>query len=399
MTPPKVAIFGLFGSGNLGNHGSLDAMLQYLRETFPGVRLTCVCIAPEEFERQYGIEAMPITWYHPRRDRSRPATVALKAFGKLADLFRTASWVRRFDVVIVPGMGVLEATLPIRAWGFPYALFLTTMWGRLLGTKVALVSVGASAIRQPGTRWFVRQAARSAYYRSFRDEPSKQALGDLGVDTTHDRVYPDLVFALPQTDTAPAESGTVGVGVMAYYGTQSDRRNAAEIHSAYVDELITFVRWLLANGRTVRLFTGDPADEVVVAAVMAAVGADRVHSDKADSLGQLMEQMSAVDAVVASRYHNVLAALKLGKPTVSISYATKNDVLMREMGMGEYCQPIRELDATALIEQFERVESRRDEIRQSLAAHNERNARLLEEQNAVLTEKLFCRSKPSVQAA
>ena len=40
-----------------------------------------------------------------------PAT-ALKVLGKGIDAFRTAAWVRRHDVVIVPGMGVLEASLP-----------------------------------------------------------------------------------------------------------------------------------------------------------------------------------------------------------------------------------------------------------------------------------------------
>lgn len=390
MTAPRVAIFGLLGSGNLGNHGSLDAMLHYLRAAHPDAELSCVCAGPEEFERQYGIPATAITWYHRHdKDRPRPVSVALKAFGKVADVVRTARWVRRYDVVIVPGMGVLEATLPIRPWGFPYALFLTSLWGRLLGTKVALVSVGANAMRQPGTRWFVRHAARLAYYRSYRDEPSRDALREIGVDTSADLVFPDLAFALPGTPPAPPEDRTVGVGVMAYYGTYLDRQQADEIHAAYAGELITFVRWLLDTGYRVRLFTGDPADEVVVDEVTAAVGGTGLIAEKAESLGQLMEQMSAVGAVVASRYHNVLSALKLAKPTISISYATKNDVLMADMGQDEFCQPIRELDAKLLIEQFQRIEACREEIRQVLLERNERNAGLLAEQDAVLTEKLF----------
>ena len=387
---PKVAIFGLLGSGNLGNHGSLDAMLQYLRGTFPSVDLTCVCSGPEEFTRQYGIKAVPITWFH-RFDngRSGPVAVLLKTFGKIADTVRTAFWVRRYDAVIVPGMGVLEATLPIRPWGFPYALFLVCLWGRLLGTKVALVSVGANAMKQPGTRWFVRHAARLAYYRSFRDEPSRRALLEIGVDTSRDSVYPDLAFALPEATDRQAESGTVGVGVMAYYGTYLDRRRADEIHAAYVGELITFVRWLLDNGHTIRLFTGDPADLVVVDEVVAAVGRDGVTANRAESLGQLMEQMAAVETVVATRYHNVLSALKLGKPTISISYATKNDALMTGMGVGEYCQPIRAVDARLLIEQFQRLQRDRHDITETLRRGNERNLVLIAEQDAVLTEKLF----------
>lgn len=386
----RVAIFGMLGSGNLGNHGSLDAMLQYLRSAHPDAELSCVCAGPEEFERQYGIPATAMTWYHQHdKNRSRPVSAALKAFGKFADLFRTARWVRRYDVVIVPGMGVLEATLPLRPWGFPYALFLTALWGRLLGTKVALVSVGANVMPEPGTRWFVRQAGRLAYYRSFRDEPSRVALGEMGVDTSEDRVFPDLAFALPTGPAAPLQDKTVGVGVMAYYGTYADRHRADEIHAAYVGQLSVFVRWLVDSGYQVRLFTGDPADQVVVDEVTTAVGGTGLVAAKTDSLSQLMEQMSAVEVVVASRYHNVLSALKLGKPTISISYASKNTVLMADMGQDEFCQPIRELDADLLIEQFRRLQTGRDKIRRILLERCERNADLLAEQEAVLTDKLF----------
>ena len=390
---PRVAIFGLLGSGNLGNHGSLDAMLQYLHARQPGASLSCVCAGPEEIERRYGIPAIPINWYHlsATGELSRPVTVALKAFGKVADIARTARWVRRHDVVIVPGMGVLEATLPIRPWGFPYALFLVSLWGKVFGTKVALVSVGANAMRQPGTRWFVRQAARLACYRSFRDLQSRDALREIGVDAGDDGVYPDLAFGLPETWPVREAEKTVGIGVMAYYGTYLDRHRANEIHAGYVGKLTEFVRWLIGEGYAVRLFTGDPADEVVVEALLSELGPDApIVAEKAESLGGLMEQMATVEVVVASRYHNVVSALKVAKPTISISYAPKNDVLMAEMGVRDFCQPIRAVDVPRLIEQFQTLVARREQVRQVLVEHNGRLRRLLARQEAVLTEKLFC---------
>ena len=391
MKTPKVAIFGLLGAGNLGNDGSFDAMLRYLRRTLPGTDLTCVGTGSAEFERRYGVTVVPYSFYH-RFDLSRfsgPVGGLLKLFGKFADFFRTAWWIRRYDVVIVPGMGVLETTLPVRPWGFPYALLLVCLWGRLLGAKVALVSIGGEATRQPVARWVIRQAARLAYYRSYRDELSRDAMQEIGVDTSRDRVFPDLAFALPATTGAPAEPGTVGIGVMAFYGTYLDRRRADEIHAAYVGALITFVRWLRDAGHPIRLFIGDRADAAVVDEIIAAVGSDGIRADGAETLEQLTDQMSAVDVVIASRYHNVLTALKLAKPTISISYAAKSDVLMAGMGVGEYCQPIREVDAGRLIEQFERLLHNSDDIEQTLHRSNKRNHDLLAEQDALLTEKLF----------
>ena len=170
-----------------------------------------------------------------------------KGLGKLVDVFRTAAWVRRHDVVIVPGMGVLEATLPLRPWGFPYSLFLLCASGRLFGTRVALVGVGAAAIGNRPTRALVRWSARLASYRSYRDAQSRDAMRAMGVDTARDEVYPDLAFALP-TPPASAPSGPPGpvcVGVMAFHGGNDDRARAEEIHRRYLDGTIRFVRALV----------------------------------------------------------------------------------------------------------------------------------------------------------
>jgi polysaccharide pyruvyl transferase WcaK-like protein len=56
--------------------------------------------------------------------------------------------------------------------------------------------------------------------------------------------------------------------------------------------------------------------------------------------------------VVATRFHNVLLALLLNKPAISISFHQKCDSLMSAMGLSEYCQDIKHLGSERLIEQF-----------------------------------------------
>lgn len=405
--PPRVALFGLLGSGNIGNHGSFESMLEYLRADHPEAEITCVCAGPADVERRYGLPSMSITWYGARAGgRSGLKNEALKAFGKVADVVRTFRWVRRCDVVIIPGMGVLEATLPIRPWGFPYALFLMSFWARVCGTKVAFVSVGANKMRQPVTRWFIKHAAKLAHYRSFRDAPAREAIRQAGVDTSNDLIFPDLAFALPDVTSTRSESKSVGVGVMDYSGTYLDRRRAERIHTMYVSKIIAFVRWLVDNDYRVQLFTGDPADEIVVTAVLRDIRDTRPHladtkiiAEPAESLGDLMRQMSAVDAVVATRYHNVLSALKMAKPTISISYASKNDVLMEQMGLGSFCQPIQSLDVPKLIDQFRTIENADEQLAAELRRRSEHNAMLLRQQNAVLSATLFDADQPTQDAS
>ncbi|MEU6179750.1 polysaccharide pyruvyl transferase family protein [Streptomyces coeruleorubidus] len=393
MTSVRVGVFGLLGSGNLGNDGSLQAVLGYLRAEHPEAVVDALCGGPEVVAARYGIPATRLHWYRGEyRTASRAGAIAAKGLGKLVDAVRTAAWVRRHDVVIVPGMGVLEATLPLRPWGFPYSLFLLCATGRLYGTRVALVSVGAAAIGNRSTRALVRWSARLATYRSYRDTQSRDAMRAMGVDTTRDEVYPDLAFALP---TPPASAPTdppgrpVCVGVMSFHGGDDDRARAEEIHSRYLDGTTRFVHALVEDGRPVRLLTGDECDAPVVAAILDAVDSPLVTAAEAASLADLMKETAAADTVVATRYHNLVCALRAGTPTLALSYAAKSDALMHRMGLGAYCHPAREVDADRLLEQFRALERKSTELRQTLAERNRVAARQLQDQFDALTSALF----------
>lgn len=388
----RIAIFGLLGSGNIGNNGSFEVVLNHLREHYPDVEIICVCPDPDEMTRRYGIRATTISWYDGWPSRlpvPRVLSAGLKAASKGVDSIRTLLWVRKVDVVIIPGMGILETTLPLHAWGVPYALFLTALWSRVTGARLTLVSVGANVISQRVIRWLIVKTAKLASYRSFRDQQARTAMRQMGVDTSGDAVYPDLAFALP-TPSSPEPPGedsppTIGLGVMDYSGTTLDRHRADEIFTGYIENLCAHTRDLLDAGYHVRLFTGDPSDVRAVDIIRDRIGDDRVSFTPADSLTELMVQMQSVQVVIASRFHNVMSALKLGKPTISLSYATKNDVLLDAMGMGAFCQPIRAIDVPRLLGQVHELEQRRDEITANLRAASAQNEALLQRQFDALT--------------
>ncbi|MFE0425020.1 polysaccharide pyruvyl transferase family protein [Streptomyces sp. NPDC058953] len=400
-TPVRVGVFGLLGSGNLGNDGSLEAVLGYLRAEHPAAVVDALCGGPGVVTARYGIPATRLHWYRGEyRTASRAGAIAGKGLGKLVDVFRTAAWVRGHDVVIVPGMGVLEATLPLRPWGFPYALFLLAATGRLCGTRVALVGVGAAPIRRRSTRALVRWSARLAAYRSYRDTLSRDAMRAMGVDTARDEVYPDLAFALPAPDSEPTPEpngpgGSTGVprpvcvGVMAFHGDDDDRARADEIHRRYLEGTTRFVRALADDGRPVRLLTGDACDAPVVAAILDAVDSPLVTAAETASLADLMRETAAADAVVATRYHNLVCALRVCTPTLALSYAAKSDALMARMGLDAYRHPAREVDADRLLAQFRDLERSAAELRRTLTERNLVTARLLAHQFTALTAALF----------
>jgi polysaccharide pyruvyl transferase WcaK-like protein len=386
----KVGLFGLLGAGNMGNDGSLEVVLAYLRERHPDAELSALASGSDVVEARYGVPALPLYSYYTRdRDPSLPVRVVLKSVAKFRDAAQVWRYVRRNDVVIVPGAGVLENTLPLRAWGFPLSMFLLSFFGRLTGTKVAFVNVGSNVINQRAMRFFIRWATRLAHYRSFRDSLSRDALATMGVDTSRDEIFPDLVFALPGPDVT-VEHGTVAVGVMDFHGSNDDRASADSIHRTYVDGMRRFVRFLVDSGHRVRLLIGDEVDEVIVRQVLA----DAEHRPGAvtyepiRTLGDVMAQIAKAEVVVGTRYHNVLCALKLAKPTISVSYSAKNDRIMADMGLGEYTQDARAVDAGRLIDQFTAVAAAADRITPALAEGSARKTALLTRQFEVLSASL-----------
>ena len=399
----RIGLFGLLGSGNIGNDASMEAVLRYLRARHPSAVIDVMCSGPERVTVGYGLDAVQMFWFDRHQDRlsSKPWNL-LRVPSRILDVFRVSGWVRRHDVVIVPGAGVLEASLPLRPWNTPYGLFLLTASGRLFGTKVALVCVGAGAIQKRATRTLSNWAARLAGYRSYRDGGSRDAMRRRGLEAG-DPVFPDLAFSLPTPgEDGPGEGdwSTIGVGIMAYAGSNDDRDRASDIHRRYVDSMLGIVCRLVDDARRVRLFIGDTdgSDEATAREILAAVRELRpdldetwVVAEPVTTFRQIMESMEPLGAIIATRFHNLIAALKLAKPTIAIGYSVKHRDLMADAGLAEFSHPVDAFDLGALVEQLHDMERRAETLRRSLCSHNAALAEELERQFDELDDVLFGR--------
>jgi polysaccharide pyruvyl transferase WcaK-like protein len=394
---PRVGLFGKVGAGNIGNDASMEALLGYFRADQPDAVIDAMCTGPETLRSRYGIDAIQLFWHNKFKASGTTATV-LKVVGRGLDTLRTISWVRRHDVVVVPGAGVLEASLPMVPRGWPYAIWLLSASGKVFGTKVAFVSIGAGAVNQRMTRFLFNGAAKLAYYRSYRDVGAREAMRKRGLDVSGDHVYPDLAFALRPPACGQVDPELVVVGVMAYYGTNDERKQADEIYANYVAGMKRFVRWLAENDHKVLLIVGDTngSDSTVVAEVlddvrMSLPGLDpsTVTAAAVSSYSDVMQVMTQASSVVAIRYHNVLCALKLSKPTIAISYSPKHDVLITDMGLPEFSLAVSTLDVDELIKKFTELESQSAELRHTLEERNATKAAGISGQFGELSAVLF----------
>lgn len=387
MRAKRIGLFGNFGTGNLGNEGSLEAMLLFLRQAYPAAELVCICPNPDIASKEHGVRTLPM-WATRKPDDGK--------FAKLVNRIRDHTGAMRnlgqVDVLLIPGTGMLD-DFGVPPLGFPYVLFMISLMARLRRVPVAFISTGAGPIRHPLSRWLMRSAAAMAAYRSYRDLQSKEFMASIGLDASRDPVYPDLAFKLPDPAPTPVAGDgplTIGIGVMAYNGWKGGAANK-DIYSEYMGKLARFAIWLLNSGHQIRILIGDLEDHSAVEDLSRAIvretgrRAEEFVAKDPQSLKDVMEEMSRLDAIVATRFHNIVCALKVGKPTISLGYARKNDVLMEAMGLGEFCQHIESFDVELLMRQFNVLIAERGLYESTVKTNNARLRSELEQQERFLT--------------
>ncbi|WP_088342858.1 MULTISPECIES: polysaccharide pyruvyl transferase family protein [Rhodomicrobium] len=393
----RIGIFGQFGSGNLGNDGSMESFLGFLRADRPGAELVSICHTPELIGERFSIPTVPIRPQLPGSPLFRGVNkLLLGAPNRLLDLIRAVRIARGFDVILVPGTGILD-DFGERWKDMPYILFNWTLACRLAGTPFAFVSIGAGPIVHPFSRWLMKSAARMAHYRSYRDEQSKRYMAGIGLDRPGDRVTPDLAFRLPLPEKRNAASAKpmIGLGMMGYSGWKHAQADGEAIYRAYIAKMAAFGKWLLDGGYGVRLIVGDKGDRQAVLDVGAALAkrpgtaAGDVIAEPAESLTDVMRQIAETELLVATRFHNVVCGLMVGKPVISIGYARKNDVLLAEAGLADFCQHIERLDVDALKLQFEQLMRDRDRHIPEITAMAANYRSALAEQEQQMLRELF----------
>jgi len=402
----KVGLLGQFGSGNTGNDGSLEAMLNFLRASRQDVELLCICSNPAAVAEKYNVDAISIAGIAAKGRWFIKINRLLRDLPRRFLSFRAAvGELKGTELLIVPGTGILD-DFQETAFGWPFVIFRWCLAARLRNAHIAFVSIGAGPITQPMSRMFLKAAARMASYRSYRDDLSRNFMKSIGFDVSQDPLIADLAFALPAAEepSAPAVRNVrVGVGVMSYSGWRKGGEKGEAIYRTYLKKLETLVLWLHERGLEVRLLTGDSVDRQAVTDLIQMIGpldqsgGARIIAEEMTSLHDVMAQIAQTDIVVATRYHNVVCALRMERPVISIGYAEKNDALLAATGLGEYCHHVETFDVEVIKRQVERMLADRErlaqEVKRGVAAFHAK----LAEQEAVIREKLG--SSPIPQAA
>jgi polysaccharide pyruvyl transferase WcaK-like protein len=402
MKRQRVAFYGHFGGKNFGNECTLHALLVHFRRRLPDAELFSICSDPGDVTAQHGIPAVPMSVDEESASpsvgpRSQKPPVPVRLYRRLhrevRGVHHAFTSLRAATLFVVAGTGVLEDTGWSAAWYF--GILKWCVIARLRGARVCFVSVGMGPIRRPLSRFLTRAALRLAHFVSYRDAGSLRYGHSMSVDTSQHHQFPDVAFGLgPETDPVQSGSGhplVVGVGVMDYFGPQDGPKQTA-VHEHYLDTMVGFVTKLLERGYRVRMLYGDARyDPPVLAEVMRRVAAraglpaaGTIETPHLHDFRDVMTAIASADLVVSPRFHNLVLALILGKPVMSLSYHPKNDDLLSDFGLRDYCHSLETFELDRCLDQFERLAATMDEHMRRIRPQLIERRRLLDAQYELL---------------
>jgi polysaccharide pyruvyl transferase WcaK-like protein len=386
-----IAFFGLFGIGNIGNEASLSSAVLAARRLDPTAELVCVCARPDVVQLEHGIAAVPIHMplLPDRPSGPRLFRIAQRPLYQLARWISAYRFLRRIDLVVVPGTGILDdfGDSPRQ---MPYHVFRWSLAARLARKRFAFLSVGGGRITHPVSRFLLKCAVRFSSYCSYRDEVSRSFMAGIGASTIDNPVTPDIVFALPRParPAVPSAHTTIGLGVMSYYGWANDPASGEGIFRTYIEKMSTIACRILDNGQSIRILVGEKSDERGVDALLETIrrrrgsdaGTDGLIIEPIESMRDLLRQIGSTDAVIGTRYHNVVGALMMNRPVVSVGYAAKFVDVMTSMGLGRYCHDVEAIAPDAVLNDLDELLGKWEEYSPGVDARNQQYIEELERQ-------------------
>ena len=369
---PRIAIFGGYGSGNFGNDASFEALYDFLRAEMPEAKISAICSKPDVVTKKFGVPAIGIAAPRPQGIWRKLDTLVLRQPSTWRNWARCLKALRDYDIILSGGTGVFD-DFRDTPMGWPSVLLRWCLAARMRKVPWVFVSVGAGPIVSPISRAMMKKAGSFARQRLYRDQDSYSFMQRLGVDGERDAVVPDLAFLLATPDAVkPVGSQlVVGVGMMTYQGWHAK----AATYQAYVELHAKLIDWLIGEGHQVRMIIGQaPTDFTAARDVEARLGFKLLteRDEKMNSIHDAMTAIGETDMVIASRYHVQIAALKMGKPLVSLSYGPKNDALMADVGLSAFAQGVDHADLEKLKQQINTMIAGREayetQVREKVAA-------------------------------
>jgi polysaccharide pyruvyl transferase WcaK-like protein len=399
-----VALISPCGFGNLGDAAIMAAAIDEIRARLPQAEIVAFTLNPADTTERhaisaYAIDASTLAGF----GRPKPSDRGLRRFtetllqrlhglsSRVSVAMRrvvnalTAPWrefqhwrlidrvVRRCRFVVVCGGGQLDEFWG-GPWGHPYAMFKFARLSRRAGARFVILSSGSATLRSALGRRLVGSALRAADYRSFREDFAVDLARGLAAPEPN-LWCPDLAFSLNAPSVRPQRRPRrrIGVSPIAWCDPRAWPEHDSRRFDSYLERLGAFVRRALAQDDEVVLFATAGADHRVIADLVERIGSEgnaalreRLHVSPARTVPDLLDVLSSLDVVVASRLHGVLLSYACRLPVAAVSYDPKVDFLVCRSGQDAASVPINDFESGRLLEIVDAIYADRESIARRL---------------------------------
>src|SRR4029077_2441449 len=218
-------------------------------------------------------------------------------------------------------------------------------------------------------RGFVRGAFRRSTYRSFRDEGSRRLALPAGAEPS-DAIVPDLAFGLELPGPSAPGRGVVGIAPIVFESPRHWPVKDPVAYAGYTQRLAASLGALVAAGYRYRWLVSDLSDHAAVADGPALLSPDTARGEISHppitGVPDLIEALSSLSVLVASRLHAILLGYVVGTPAVGLSYDRKVDVLMADFGQERSRLDIRSFAPERVVQAVRELCTRGDDARRSI---------------------------------
>jgi polysaccharide pyruvyl transferase WcaK-like protein len=250
---------------------------------------------------------------------------------------RIAREIRHADFVLIGG-GELIRTSPAL---FPDRMFSVCREARNSGKPFGFIACGVNPKVNARAQAIAAPVLRQARFITVRDRPSRnhlrQWVPDMNVDDVVVAPDPAVLIDRVHPVSQPRHSNCIGVNVVACHGLQR--------HDWFTLTRDQFLDWYgsvvasvhRTTGLRVGLFTnGDPSDQAFAESLLESIDTPGVYLAPRPHTPDTLSALAAgFTAVVASRFHCMLAAYAFGVPCVGLCWSPKISAFLEDSGHAE----------------------------------------------------------------
>jgi polysaccharide pyruvyl transferase WcaK-like protein len=423
----SIVLLTPYNGGNLGDAAIQDAIIGNLRHRLPDVLLSGISLDCERFLKQHGAAGFPLCATNlpffgmsvPKTDSnpnqgarcaSRHSVLVGQIKGTLRKLpgllgflkktrdgllllpRETLHFIRGYrflckqDLLIVSGGGQLSEEWG-GPWGHPFALFKWALLAWIARVPYVFVSVGVGKLKSPTSRLFLFVALRLASYRSYRNKGTRDFITGLTKMAVDDPLVPDLAFSLTATKTSPVAGiwpvlpgqNVVAISLIAFAKPGSWPHQDDVLYRRYLRQMSQVVAHLLERGYCLILvYSSIGDDDKVIPELLEQLDENskkrlpgQIHVPEITNWLDLTAALLQADFVVASRLHSTILSFVSQRPAIAISFDSKVDRVMEDLGQTDYLLQIRDFTADDLIKALARLELRKQEVTKQIGSYRQ----------------------------